>query len=49
MIGNQNLVRVAAAPTPEEAIPLQGSWIGVASDHLAMNVAVKVEASGDEQ
>jgi transglutaminase-like putative cysteine protease len=48
MIGNQNLVRVAAVPAPEEAIPLQGSWIGVASDHLAMNVAVKVKAVRDE-
>ncbi len=48
MVGNQNLVRVAAVPTPEEAIPLQGSWIGAPSDHLAMNVAVKVNALRDE-
>ena len=45
MIGNLNLVRVAVVNAPDEAIPLQGSWIGVASDHLAMNVAVKVAAS----
>jgi transglutaminase-like putative cysteine protease len=44
MIGNQNLVRVAVAPEPQEAIPLQGTWIGTASDHLAMKVAVKVTA-----
>ncbi len=27
------------------AIPLQGTWIGFASDHLAMKVAVKVVAA----
>ena len=44
-IGNENLVRVAVVHEPDEAIPLQGTWIGFASDHLAMNVAVKVAAS----
>ena len=43
--GNRNLVRVAAVHAPHEAIPLQGSWIGCASDHLAMKVAVKVSAA----
>ena len=41
-IGNENLVRVAAVAHPHEAIPLQGTWYGHASDHLAMTVAVKV-------
>jgi len=45
MIGNRNLVRVAVVPEPGEAIPLQGTWIGAASDHLAMKVAVKVAAA----
>jgi transglutaminase-like putative cysteine protease len=45
MIGNRNLVRVAVVPEPREAIPLQGTWIGAASDHLAMKVAVKVAAA----
>jgi hypothetical protein len=30
---------------PHAAIPLQGSWTGFASDHLAMKVAVKVTAA----
>jgi transglutaminase-like putative cysteine protease len=47
MVGNQNLVRVAVVPEPREAIPLQGSWIGAASDHLAMKVAVKVTAAAE--
>jgi transglutaminase-like putative cysteine protease len=44
MVGNRNLVRIAVVDEPREAIPLQGTWIGTASDHLAMKVAVKVAA-----
>jgi hypothetical protein len=47
MVGNQNLVRVAVVHEPRDAIPLQGTWIGTASDHLAMKVAVKVTAAVD--
>jgi transglutaminase-like putative cysteine protease len=39
---NQNLIRVAAVRHPREAIPLQGTWYGSPSDHLAMNVGVRV-------
>jgi transglutaminase-like putative cysteine protease len=46
-VGNQNLVRVAVVREPREAIPLQGTWVGTASDHLAMKVAVKVIAAPD--
>jgi transglutaminase-like putative cysteine protease len=42
VVGNQNLVRVAVVREPREAIPLQGTWIGTASDHLTMKIAVKV-------
>lgn len=45
MIGNRDLVRVAVADEPHEVIPLQGTWIGAASDHLAMDVAVRVKAA----
>ena len=41
-VGNENLIRVAVAPQPREAIPLQGIWFGTAADYLAMKVAVKV-------
>jgi transglutaminase-like putative cysteine protease len=47
MVGNRNLVRVAVVREPREAIPLQGTWIGTASDHLAMDVAVKVITATD--
>jgi transglutaminase-like putative cysteine protease len=45
MVGNQNLVRVAVVDEPCAAIPLQGTWIGTASDHLAMKVAVVTSKS----
>jgi transglutaminase-like putative cysteine protease len=47
-IGNQNLIRVAAVQHPGEAIPLQGTWYGSPTDHLAMNVAVRVRAVDPE-
>jgi transglutaminase-like putative cysteine protease len=47
VVGNQDLVRVAVAREPREAIPLQGTWVGAASDRLAMKVAVKVVAVAD--
>jgi transglutaminase-like putative cysteine protease len=40
--GNHNLIRVAAVQHPRDAIPLQGTWYGNASDYLAMQVAVRV-------
>jgi len=46
-VGNQNLVRVAVVREPREAIPLQGTWTGTASDHLTMKVAVKVITAAD--
>jgi len=45
VVGNQNLVRVAVVDHPGDAIPLQGTWYGSASDHLAMKVAVRVSAA----
>jgi transglutaminase-like putative cysteine protease len=44
LIGNTNLIRVAVVRDPRDAIPLQGTWYGSASDHLAMQVAVRVKA-----
>lgn len=44
-VGNANLVRVAVVHGPGDAIPLEGTFVGFASDHLAMRVAVKVEAA----
>jgi transglutaminase-like putative cysteine protease len=45
VIGNRDLVRVAAVRDPGAAIPLQGTYYGSADDHVAMMVAVKVTAA----
>jgi transglutaminase-like putative cysteine protease len=45
VVGNQNLIRVAVVEHPRDAIPLQGTWYGSPSDHLAMEVAVRVKAA----
>ena len=47
VVENQNHIRVAVVHHPRAAIPLQGTSIGTASDHLAMKVAVKVTAAAD--
>jgi transglutaminase-like putative cysteine protease len=40
-VGNKSLIRVAVAHNPRDAIPVQGTWYGSASDHFAMRVAVR--------
>jgi len=42
IIGNRNLIRVAVAWDPAQALPLWGSFIGNASSFLGMEVAVSV-------
>ncbi|MGO8915720.1 MAG: transglutaminase family protein [Stellaceae bacterium] len=42
IIGNRNLIRVAVAWDPAQALPLWGSFIGYASSFLDMEVAVSV-------
>jgi transglutaminase-like putative cysteine protease len=44
-VGNRNLIRVAVVHHPRQAVPLQGTWFGNPSDHVAMKVAVKVKAA----
>ena len=42
IVGNRDLIRVAVARDPRQAIPLVGSYIGLASDDLGMSVQVNV-------
>ncbi len=44
IIGNRDLIRVAVARDPSQAIPLSGSFFGDAGDFLDMKVEVKVGA-----
>lgn len=42
LVGGANLIRVAVAREPFQAVPLQGSYYGAAEDFLDMEVAVRV-------
>ena len=42
IVGNRDLIRVAVARDPGQAIPLSGTYFGRSSDELGMSVTVKV-------
>ena len=44
IIGNRDLIRVAVARDPSQAIPLSGCYFGDAGDFLDMSVEVRVGA-----
>ena len=47
IVGNRDLIRVGVARTPQQAIPLSGSYWGDADDELGMEVTVNVKTDGD--
>jgi len=47
IVGNADLVRVAIARDPRQAVPLHGTWSGLASDYLGMDVTVDVSVEED--
>ena len=44
IVGNRDLIRVAVARDPGQAVPLQGTWTGAPGDYLGMSVDVSVSA-----
>jgi transglutaminase-like putative cysteine protease len=48
IIGNHDLIRVAVARDPNHAVPIQGSWTGLPSDYLGMEIHVEVTADIDD-
>ena len=44
IVGNADLIRVACVADPRLAIPLHGTWSGLRSDFLGMDVEVEVRA-----
>ena len=44
IIGNRDLIRVAVARDPSQAVPLSGTYAGSPDDELGMKVQVNVEA-----
>jgi transglutaminase-like putative cysteine protease len=49
LIGGRNLIRVAVARDAPQAVPLAGSFVGVAKDYLGMSVSVDVKLLGQFQ
>ena len=47
--GSRNLIRVAIARDPAQAVPLWGTWTGFPSDNLGLEVDVAVTASQTPQ
>ncbi len=47
VVGNRNLIRVAVARDPRQAVPLHGSFFGAASDALDMTVSVETREIGE--
>jgi transglutaminase-like putative cysteine protease len=47
IVGNLDLIRVAVARDPRQAVPLSGTWIGLPDDSLDMSVEVSVVADGE--
>ncbi len=44
VVGNRDLIRVAVARDPQQAVPIWGTWLGFPSDSLGMSVEVEVTA-----
>jgi transglutaminase-like putative cysteine protease len=47
IVGNRDLIRVAVARDPRQAMPLSGSWFGKAESSLGMSVEVMVRRADD--
>jgi hypothetical protein len=48
IVGNRDLIRIAVARDPRQAIPLSGTWTGSPADSIGMDVEVNVRAMPDQ-
>jgi transglutaminase-like putative cysteine protease len=48
IVGNRDLVRVAVARDPRQAVPLHGSYAGTADAYIGMEVSINVVSESDE-
>ncbi len=46
IVGNRDLIRVAVARDPSQAVPLSGTWTGLVGDYEGMTVEVDVKSVG---
>jgi transglutaminase-like putative cysteine protease len=47
LVGNEGLIRVAVSASPRTVLPLHGTWSGLTSDYLGMDVEVEVTVDED--
>ncbi len=48
IVGNTDLIRVAVARDPSQALPLYGTYAGAASDYIGMDVEVDVRTESED-
>ena len=48
IVGSRDLVRVAVARDPHQALPLHGTYLGPADAYLGMDVTIHVLSVGEE-
>ena len=49
IIGNRDLIRVAVARDPGQAVPLSGTYLGNVDDELDMKIEVNVKSEEDTE
>lgn len=49
IVGGKNLIRVAVARDPRQAVPLSGAWTGDPRDYLGMEVVVTVRSLAEPE
>jgi transglutaminase-like putative cysteine protease len=49
IVGTRDLIRVAVARDPRQAIPLHGCYLGSADAYLGMEIGINVVSVGDEE
>jgi transglutaminase-like putative cysteine protease len=47
IVGNRDLIRVAVARDPRQAVPLWGTWYGEVSEYIGMTTEVQVTSQSD--
>jgi transglutaminase-like putative cysteine protease len=48
IVGSRDLIRVAVARDPRQAIPLHGTYLGSADAYVGMDVSINVVSAGEE-
>lgn len=48
IVGTRDLVRVAVARDPRQAIPLHGTYLGSADAFVGMEISINVVSAGEE-